>query len=283
MARSSGPNWVFSNRLIRALPLRFNRRPGNLFLAVVLFPVLVTGTAVADTVSVRPGADATLFEVNPDNSAGGANFFNSGTTQNFTRNRGLLYFDIASALPPGAQITGVGLQLEVVRRPADGFEPALFGLHRMLRPWGEGTSVPFNNPGGLGTPADPGDATWLHRFATSETWAEPGGASDVDFSALVSSASFVYGVGAYQFEGTQDMINDVQSWLDQPQLNFGWMLLCQNEEQAFTARRFASREDLDRAPLLTIDFIVVPEPGVWAFGVLGLAAAVACRRRRASI
>lgn len=260
MARSSGVNSGCSSR---SSILRF----GSICLVAGLLPALA---ARADVVTVNPGADATLFEVSPDNSAGGAGFFNAGTTQNRTRNRALLWFDIASALPTGAQITGVNLQLEVLRRPVDGFEAAIFGLHRMLVPWGEGSAIPVNNPGGLGAPAMPGDATWLHRLAFSQTWAEPGGAADIDYSSLVSSASFIAGVGTYQFEGTQDMVNDLQSWLDQPQSNFGWMLRCQDEELPFTARRFGSREDPENAPILTIEFVVVPEPGVLALAALGL-------------
>jgi hypothetical protein len=233
----------------------------------------------AASITVTPGADATLLEVNPNNSAGGAGFFNAGTTQNRTRNRALLWFDIASVLPAGAQITGVNLQLEVTRRPSDGFEPAVFGLHRMLRSWGEGSTLPINNPGGLGAPAAVGDATWLHARFASQPWAEPGGAAGADYSSLMSAGAFIYGVGTYQFEGTQDMVNDVQAWLDNPASNFGWMLRVQDEDLPFTARRFGSREDPNAAPQLTIDFVVVPEPGTAALAGLGLALCWAGRRR----
>jgi hypothetical protein len=234
----------------------------------------------AEVISLHPVADATLLEVNPSNSAGGAGFFLAGTTQNRTRNRALLQFDVAGALPLGAQITAVGLQLEVTRRPSDGFEPSLFGLHRVLRPWGEGTTVPYDNPGGLGAIGEPGDATWLDRFTGSESWAAPGGQADTDYRARFSSSTLIYDVGAYHFEGTLDMVADVQFWLDDPASNFGWMLIGLDEDLPFTARRFASREDPNGPPVLTVEFTVVPEPRTWVLAGTGACFLLLVRRRR---
>ena len=227
-----------------------------------------SGVAPAETITLNPSADATLFEVNPGNSAGGAAFFNSGTTQNRMKNRALLQFDIASMVPAGAHITSVGLQLEVLRVPVDGFEISFFGLHRMLRPWVEGTTFATT---GMGSPAQPGDATWNYASASGDSWSEPGGGIGVDFAAQQSSGVFIYGLGTYQFEGTADLANEVQTWLDHPESNFGWLLFCETEELPFTARRFGSREDPQSAPVLTIEFVTVPEPGVMALGAVGLA------------
>ena len=250
-----------------------------------LFPCVLIGALIcflgqaqagaAETLTLNPVADATLFEVAPDNSGGAALFFNSGTTQNRTRNRAMLMFDIASALPYGSLITSVELQLEVLRQPVDGFEVSFMGLHRMLRSWGEGETFAVN---GFGTPAAVGDATWSHRFSTQDEWAVPGGAVDVDYSGLLSSGALVYGVGTTRFEGSADLIADVQSWLDHPELNHGWMLLCQNEELPFTARRFGSREDPNSAPALRIEFVTVPEPGVLMLGFIACVALTVARR-----
>ena len=237
----------------------------------MLLGVAAQTALIADTVIINASADATLFEVNPNNSAGGDTFFFAGTTQNRTRNRALLRFDIASALPAGSQIIGASLEVEVVRRPADGFEASLFGLHRVLRPWGEGTTIVEDNAGGLGAPAMIGDATWLHRFAFSETWSAPGGAAGTDYRASFSASTFIFDVDLYAFEGTSDMTADIQDWLDNPANNFGWMLMSQSEELPFTGRRFASREDPNGGgPKLIIDYTVVPEPGTLALCGLGL-------------
>jgi hypothetical protein len=234
-----------------------------------------------ETVTLTPQADTTLFEVSPNNSAGGAGFFNSGTTQNETRNRALLRFDIGEAVPAGAQITGVGLQVEVTRVPGDGFEPSVFGLHYMLRSWGEGEEIPMDNPGGLGAPAMPGDATWLHAFAFDTPWAMPGGASGIDYRETFSSSTLIYGVDVYNFEGTLDMIADVQSWLDNPNANHGWMLISQAEDVPFTARRFASSEDPNGGgPQLFIEYTLIPEPGTWALLAMGAVCLVPAIRRK---
>src|SRR5207244_575593 len=49
-------------------------------------------------------------------------------------------------------------------------------------------------------------------------------------------------------------VNDIQTWLDNPASNFGWILISRSEEVSQTARRFGSREDIANAPQLTIEF-----------------------------
>lgn len=240
-------------------------------------------TSLADTAILTPVADATLIETEPNNSSGGAEFFNAGTTQNVTKNRALLRFDVASQLPEGAVITSASLKLEVTRQPVDGFEASPFSLHRVLRDWGEGTTVPMNNPGGLGAPAASGDATWFHRFAFDQPWRAPGGEAEVDYLSLSSGAIIMYGTvdSPYTFESTSESVADVQFWLDNPASNFGWMLMTDFEDVPFTARRFASREDpLGRGPTLTIEYTIVPEPGTVALFMVGAAVAGGGLRRR---
>jgi hypothetical protein len=50
------------------------------------------------------------------------------------------------------------------------------------------------------------------------------------------------------------LVRDVQFWLDEPNRNFGWVLLSRDEDKPETARRFASREDPANTPMLTIEF-----------------------------
>lgn len=229
-------------------------RAGVQILACLWF-VAWPAARAAESVTITPSADTALLQNFPSNNFGGMAWLNSGTTQNYTTNRGLLKFDVAAHVPHGAQILSASLLVEVVGQPVDGDTPSSFELRRMLRDWGEGNKTGM--PPSLGAPATLGEANWTHRFAlTTNVWARPGGLVGVDFSTVVSVDTFVYGVdfSPYTFDSTLRTVADVQTWLDEPALNFGWMLISATEEQNFSARRFAAREDANRAPMLTIEY-----------------------------
>lgn len=227
------------------------------------------GAVQADVVTLEPSKDNTLYQSTTgavSNGAGSA-FISGKTNQNQIR-RALMGFDVSS-LPAGAIVTDVTLTLHC-SAAAPGGSPVSFGLHRVLADWGEGTSVA--EPGGTGVAATPGDATWIHRFYDTSTWATPGG----DFVAGASASESVGIPGFYSWTGA-GLVSDVQSWLDNPAASFGWILVG-GEGTAGTARRFDSREIQDPSfrPALTITY--VPAPGAIAMAsVAGLAAA---RRRR---
>ena len=229
-----------------------------LLVCVVCFLLSAATITLAATVTLQPVADTTLIETEPNNNLGGAPFVNAGVTQNFTKNHGLIRFDLAGRVPPHSQITRADLILEVTHIPRDGFAPADFGLHRLLVPWGEGNKITDapSHPG-LGAPATTNEATWNDRFAfTTNHWTAPGAAPTNDYSPVVSAQQTIYDLGnsPYTFESTAAMVADVQLWLDDPQTNFGWLLKTLLEAENFTARRFGSREDADHAPLLVIEF-----------------------------
>ena len=215
--------------------------------------------ATAATVLIPSSADTTLIETQPTNNLGRAAIVNAGTTQIFTRNRGLFRFDVASQIPRGARIDSVDFVVEVTGEPRDGFTPSSFGLHRLLKPWGEGNKISADatHPG-LGSPATIGEGTWNSRFAlTTNAWSLPGGAATNDYAADLSAQAGIYGVGdsPYTFVSTAALVADVQSWVDDPAANYGWIMISRAEEVNFTARRFASREDPGREPYLVVDYI----------------------------
>jgi hypothetical protein len=127
-------------------------------------------------------------------------------------------------------------------------------LHRVLNDWGQGISYAT---GGSGAPAEPGDSTWLHTFYPDLFWINEGG----DY-VMQSSASLDVGPdnGSYTWESRQ-MNNDVQSWVDTPGENFGWILIG-DENTPQSVMGFASREVTcsDRAlstelpPLLVVTY-----------------------------
>jgi hypothetical protein len=205
-------------------------------------------------------ADTSLLEVSPTNNLGGYPGMNAGTTQEYKKTRALTRFDLSS-LPTNTIILSAMLQIEVTRQPDEPPNHTTFGLHRMLRPWGEGNKSPTGQQAGKGLPASPGEATWECAFHPTNAWSTPGGAPDIDFSSVESSSQFIYGTAAspYRFETSPELVADVTTWVRQPTANFGWMLLCNEESVNFTARRFSTREDTVNAPpFLELQYLVPP-------------------------
>jgi len=78
-----------------------------------------------------------------------------------------------------------------------------------------------------------------------------------DFSSTVSASQSVGAIGEYAWSSAQ-MVADVQSWLDNPANNFGWLVLGDESESA-TAKRFDTRESTS-PPVLSIEYSVAPLP-----------------------
>jgi spore coat protein A len=104
---------------------------------------------------------------------------------------------------------------------------ALVGIGPLLADWGEGTSN-ANAQEGQGAPATTNDATWRHRFYSTLFWTTQAG----DFSGTMSASQSVGAIGFYTRSSAQ-MVVDVQSWLDNPASNFGWLVL--GDESSTTA------------------------------------------------
>lgn len=219
-------------------------------LGVFCCPAWVPAISVTNVAT----ADTSLIEVAPENNNGGQAWVLAGRTQNGPHVRGLYRFEVTN-IPPHAIIQSAVLQLDVTGQPGD-MEAvnSTFSVHRMLQPWGEGTNNATSNPG-QGTPATPGGATWLHRFYPTNTWAAPGGAAGTDYFSEGSSFQQIEDPdhSPYRFGSTPEMVSDVQTWIRQPEQNFGWILIG-IEDLIFTARRFGSREDPDALPLLEISY-----------------------------
>lgn len=238
------------------------------FFKAVLAAVAFVGSASADVITMAPSADTTLIELVPDNNMGGHPFFNAGSTLHGSRNRGLLHFDVAADIPAGSIIKSTELVVWVVGIPTDEPEGGNFRLYRMLRPWGEGQKLSVVGPG-RGDLATTNEATWNHRFAfTTNIWNTPGGTGGTDFLSAYSGEMFIEAVNnlPYTFGSSSNMIEDVQLWLDVPASNFGWLMKIEDEAARTTARRFASREDVDKGPKLIVEFDPPPLLIVDRFG-----------------
>lgn len=198
----------------------------------------IRGQVIPESVELASLRDNTLYE----NSSGalsngmGQHLF-AGQIRSGELRRGLVAFDLAGAgIPAGAKITHVEFSANVSRSVSGDHDMT---LHRVLADWGEGNSD-ASGAEGKGTVAGLEDATWLHTFFDSETWATPGG----DFMEDASASVPVGGAGAYLWGSTAGMVADVQAWVDDPASNFGW-LIKGNENATSSAKRLDSRENPD--------------------------------------
>lgn len=217
-------------------------------LSIVAVLLFLTLPPAAETLFVEAGRDATMIE-NPAGAranGSGPTLFAGRTSQaqNGIR-RGLVYFDVAAALPRQAIIESASLHLDHL---GGNDQPRVIRIHRALADWGEGPSFAS---GGGGAPALPGDVTWVHRVYDDVDWVRPGGR----FVSRASARQEVGPAGSYTWHGTVHLLQDVRLWYHIPERNFGWILI--GDETSFqNAKKFASRENPDpaRRPRLEITY-----------------------------
>jgi hypothetical protein len=192
--------------------------------------------------------DATLYEdATGARSNGAGQHMFAGTKGAGNSMRALVAFDVAGKVPEGMTLTAVKVRLNM--SAANSNSPQTVGLHRVLADWGEGSTVASGGGGG-GGPASKDGATWLHTFFPDKFWGRPGG----DFVATSSASVEVAGLRAYEWESTDQLVADVQMWLDNPSSNHGWVLM--GNGNATVVKRFDTRENAGEAnrPSLTLTF-----------------------------
>jgi spore coat protein A len=223
----------------------------------LLVILLAAVGASAATVTLQPVADNSLYHgdlaVDPtgtfeDNSCGaGPNVFSGVTTRDFIR-RALLRFDIAGNVPAGSTIDGATLTLNV--NLTTDTSSRTMTLHPVLQDWGEGSVDCQLTGGGKGDEANPGDATWLDAKFQQTPWITAGG----DFGASSASATVsIAGDAVWDAAAHPAMVADLQSWLDTPAGNHGWIVVGDEIATPPTIRRFGSREGTV-PPVLVVDF-----------------------------
>lgn len=194
----------------------------------------VTPTVITRTIVLTPTKDNTLYEDNAGATSNGVGaFFFVGKTNGDSIRRGLLAFDVAGQVPPGARVVSATLQLQMSKTTGGAVAVA---LHRAQADWGEGTSDASGNEGS-GVSATTGDATWLHTHFDTALWQTPGG----DFVPTATASITVDGIGAYLWPSSPAMVAEVQGWLDDSTTNFGWVVMG-DESSNRTTKRFVSRE-----------------------------------------
>jgi hypothetical protein len=215
--------------------------------ATALLLLLGTLPVRAETALVRADRDTTLIE-DPDgarsNGAGPVLFVGQTNQASGSLRRGLVRFNVASALPQGAVVESAMLHLTALRGNPGASSVRLF---RVLADWGEGAS---SSTGGQGVLSEPGDATWIHTFYDTEFWKHTGG-HFVDSS----SATFVVdGPGEYLVTTGTKMLADVRLWAAAPSRNFGWILIG-DEGRPQSVQPFASRQNSDPAAVPVLEIV----------------------------
>jgi hypothetical protein len=221
----------------------------------------------AATVTIGASRDATIFENNVNNGSGGGNGLFAGTNgAGNSPRRALIAFDVAAVVPAGSRIQETKLTLFLGQFPNVGaVAESTIGLHRLSADWGEGTTqqqIPPNDTfGGLGqgAPAVEGDVTWNARFHSATTplpWTAPGG----DFELAISASTVVTRTltAGYSWESTNELVDNVQGWLNDPASNFGWMMVNADELTSATFRGFYSRHTATAAlrPQLIVSYVL---------------------------
>ncbi|HEV8606267.1 MAG TPA: DNRLRE domain-containing protein [Tepidisphaeraceae bacterium] len=253
--------------------------------AVWAAALAATTPARADVATIGASRDNTIFESN-NNSLGGGQAMFIGTNGMSLIRRGLIAFDLPGSIPAGSTINSVQLTLFLNQVPGGGTGSPTIRLFRVSADWGEGIAgngTSGATGAGQGFAAGAGDATWnaRHYSATTPTlWNTQGG----DFAAIESASRAIVGTtlnAPYSWQSTPGLVADVQSWLDAPAGNFGWILRS-DEVNAQTVRGFWTREAARTnqsafSPQLQVTFTPVPEPAAMMLVLAGFLAGI--RRR----
>ena len=229
--------------------------------AAVLGGALLTAASTAQSsVNILASADNTLYETifgDASNGAGSGLFVGSNSFGSIRR--ALLKFNVGAVVPAGSRILTARLTMTVTQTTVA--LPMPLNGHRVTSSWGEGTSLATGGQGG-GAPASVGDATWLHRFWNTQNWATPGG----DFVATPSWTASMPISGSFTSALSRQAATDVQSWLDNPSGNFGWLLRMPSETLASTAHRLNSREATSNKPTLVVTYLAPGQLGSYGTG-----------------
>src|ERR1043166_9274273 len=194
-------------------------KQSTVIVLAVLSAVAASLPVHASVIAVQASKDNTLYHDDTGQTSNGIgyNLFAGSTAFGDVR-RAVMAFDVASEIPAGSTINSVALTMNMSRCGPTCGTAVPMELHALLADWGEGASFASGQEG-IPAQAEQFDATWLHTFYPDSLWAHPGG----DFSAVVSGSQLVSSVGSYTWSSNSLMVANVQSWLNNPAPNFGWV------------------------------------------------------------
>jgi hypothetical protein len=200
-------------------------------------------------VNIVADRDNTIYSESNAKSNGSGEHSFAGVTARGNIRRLLLHFDLSS-IPATAAVTSVTLTLHA-NRLASGSQGVV--IHKLTGNWGEGSSDASGQEGS-GANSATNDASWVNSFFSTSNWTNPGG----DFSPLVSGniTTVVLGSNPITQGAGSQLLADVQSFVNQPGSNHGWIILGNDEGGSQNAIRFVSRENAATAsrPVLSVTY-----------------------------
>ncbi|MBN1670068.1 MAG: DNRLRE domain-containing protein [Kiritimatiellae bacterium] len=169
--------------------------------------------------------------------------------------RPVLSFEVASLIPPDAQVLDARLTLycdyDSSKRETPPFAPPLsVDVHKLTAGWGK---PDIHTVGPVRTSASIGQACWSWSHYSQKRWAAPGG----DFDATVVDTRVVSDISTTY---TWDVTSIVQDWVADPENNFGLLLKASVETKVEHWKRFkAARYEyegrvLEKRPRLAVDW-----------------------------
>ena len=207
--------------------------------------------ARAETTTFSVSQDTCLWELDGEYNLGTQRDLPAGALGAMgDGKRARILFQVELNLPASSVIASARYRVPVVTAPP-GRADSTFALHRVLVPWREGDKR-GDNPGGQ--PATDGEPSWEAREHPAISWSVPGGEIGVDYALAPSAIAAVRGEGEVVFEFNAQGVSDLQMMLEQPEENYGWVMLKQQEGTLKTARRFAAREHRTTPPRLEIGY-----------------------------
>ena len=238
---------------------------GSLFALLAATASLANpSTALGDELFIAPSKDATIFLNNSDDqmvataNGSGLSLFvgliNAPPSNPNSIRRAIVAFDPVAALqalniqPYDVLLNTVELEMRVTKE-ASGPDSVPMSLHRATSPWTEGPSGAGSATGNTFS-AGQNDATWYYSSFSNQRWNQAGG----DFEATPSATSPV-GATSMALWTSDEMLADVQQWLDHPETNHGWFLIG-DEVTRQSVKRLSSVNDTvsSNRPSLLLNF-----------------------------
>ena len=205
-----------------------------LLFSVMSMPLIAqpTQTLVLDAVK-----DNTLYQLNTGSLSNAQGSLFVGVTNQFLIRRAVVQFNFDGLSVDISKVDSVKLRLSPAMF-SPGSTDMTMHIHALGKEWGEGSSL-APAPGGNGAVSTIDDATWIHAKYPDDHWATPGG----DFNATRLSDFNVRIVDqVVMSRHTEAFIDMMESWILNPETNFGIIVKNEDEATPQQAVRFASRE-----------------------------------------